>query len=102
MRWSPVMTKPKTKNVNERIGPLGQCARAARHDPAGVAVSAVPKGQCARPMVSAANGGCPVDAQDVDRGAGTQAADRALAPRVRRRRARRSTDASRRLIEKTR
>jgi hypothetical protein len=27
-------------------------------------------------MVPAANGGCPVDAQDVDRGAGTQAADR--------------------------
>jgi hypothetical protein len=31
------------------------------------------------PNVSAANGGCPVDAQDVDRGAGTQAADRAVA-----------------------
>jgi putative tryptophan/tyrosine transport system substrate-binding protein len=37
-----------------------------------------------------------------DRGAGTQAADRALAPRARGRRARRCTDASRRLIEETR
>jgi transposase len=60
-----------------------RATRAARHDPAGVAVSPIPEGQCSRPMVSAANGGCPVDAQDVDRSAGTQAADRTLAPRGR-------------------
>jgi transposase len=68
-------------------------------DPAGVAVPHVPEGQCARQMVSAADGECPVDPQDVGGGAGAQAADRALASGARRRRARRCTAASRRLIE---
>src|ERR1700732_5235220 len=50
-------------------------------------------------MVSAGDGGWLGDPQDVGGRAGAQAADRALASGARRRRARRCTAASRRLIE---
>ena len=94
--------RKRGETPGEGIGPLGQSARSPRHDPAGMAVPHVPEGQRTRRMVSAANGECPVDAQDVCCGVGAQAADRALAPRARRRRARRCAAASRCMIDETR
>ncbi len=81
----------------------GQRPRAARHDPVGLALSPVPEGQRAGPMVSGANGRWPRrHAQDDDRGAGAKAADRALASRARRARCRMASSCVRRHERRTR
>ena len=61
------------------IARSGQCPRAARHGPAGLAVPAVPEGQRSGAMVSPAHGECAAIPQDYDRGSGPQATDRAVA-----------------------
>ena len=59
-----------------------QRSRSMRHDPVGVAFSQISKRQRPGPMVQGANDRWPErDAQDHDRGAGTQTAHRALASR---------------------
>ena len=75
-RYAGLTARPTKAGPNAvKRGPLGQRACAARHDPAGMAVSHVSEGQCAGRMVSPPNGECPVNTQDVCGGAGAQATE---------------------------
>src|SRR5580704_12061548 len=66
----------------EGVGAVGQCARAARHDPTGLAVPDVPEGQRAGQMVRGAHRQWTArGAQDDDRRAGAQVVDRLVALR---------------------
>ena len=66
----------------EGIGAVGQCARAARHDPTGLAVFDVPEGKRAGQMVRGAHRQWTArGAQDDDRRAGAQVVDRLVALR---------------------
>jgi transposase len=66
----------------EGVGAVGQCARAARHDPTGLAVFDVPEGKRAGQMVRGAHRQWTArGAQDDDRRAGAQVVDRLVALR---------------------
>ena len=58
-----------SQTAGQRAGAIGQRAGSARHDPIGVAISHVPKGQCPGAVVSSPHRERPRYSQDHDRGA---------------------------------
>jgi transposase len=74
--------RERRQEAREGALPGRQRARAARDDPARLALPDVPEAERAGPMVPGAHGGRHAGAEEEpDRGAGAQASDRAVAPR---------------------